>query len=286
MKEQIYKITISDIRLEATLFDEAFHLKPSNIQGGIMSHIRRMHRHTSHEIFFVLDGALHVHTASESSFSAQTAVVIPPLCDHYTVSDGTNGYCLYFSVEHIPNGAETLFRSVQEKLTDATATFKLDEDTVFYVTRLANAVQTENAAEQIPHLLYLIFDSLFKQTITAESKEASKTCKRDTYIHSIELYVNNCEGKVSLQKLADKLYLCPKQVSRIIKKEYGCSLTDMVNRRKLTAACTLLKHTALSVTEISRAVGYEYENYFFTLFKKSLGVTPLQYRKQFKAVKK
>ena len=40
MKEIVYKTQISDIRLEATLFEPAFNLKESNNVGGIMAQIK------------------------------------------------------------------------------------------------------------------------------------------------------------------------------------------------------------------------------------------------------
>ena len=41
-----------------------------------------------------------------------------------------------------------------------------------------------------------------------------------------------------------------------------------------------LKDTGLSVIEIAESVGYEDSQYFFRVFKKTTGVTPLQYRQQ------
>lgn len=38
--------------------------------------------------------------------------------------------------------------------------------------------------------------------------------------------------------------------------------------------------TGLSVIEIAESVGYEDSQYFFRVFKKTTGVTPLQYRQQ------
>ena len=43
-----------------------------------------------------------------------------------------------------------------------------------------------------------------------------------------------------------------------------------------------LKDTDLSVIEIAENVGYEDSQYFFRVFKKTTGVTPLQYRQQYR----
>ena len=45
-------------------------------------------------------------------------------------------------------------------------------------------------------------------------------------------------------------------------------------------ACYMLTHTDLSVGGIAHQVGYADAQYFFQVFKKNVGVTPVQYRKQ------
>lgn len=280
MREKVYKTKISDIRLETILFDEAFHLKISDGVTGVMSRIKHIHQHSTYEIFFVLEGTLNVHDPHERCFHSKKAVIIPPCYDHYTVSNVKNGYCFYFSIEQLANTDEKLFERVCQKLSTGITSFEIHEDSVFYITRFAESVYAGESDEKISHLLYLMFETLFESTNTSNEKLKNIPNKYSKYIHIIELYINNCESKMNLKELSDRLYLCPKQVSRIIQKEYKCSLSEIVNRRKLTMACALLKHTNLTVGQIASTVGYEYENYFFTLFKKSFGITPLQYRKE------
>ena len=90
---------------------------------------------------------------------------------------------------------------------------------------------------------------------------------------------------IRLSDLARELYLCEKQVSRILHNAYGCSLSDLVNRYRLSAAQMLLRYTDLEIGEIASQVGYEHENYFFTLFRNANGMTPKQYREQSTAIK-
>ena len=280
MKEKIYKIKVMDILLEAVLFDEAFHLKPSGEPNSVMSRIKIIHKHTTYEIFFVLDGTLYVHDTVESVFLPKQAVIIPPNHDHYTVSHVKSGYCLYFSVEKSANTDGNLFESVCEKLSAGITSFELKDDAAFDILRLSESICANESDEKISHLLYLVFANLFENISPLHQTAKNKPNKNGKYIHIIDLYINDFENQINLSELANILYLCPKQVSRIIRKEYGCSLSEIVNRRKLTAASTLLTHTNLPVAQIAETVGYDYENYFFTLFKKAFGVTPLQYRKE------
>ena len=48
----------------------------------------------------------------------------------------------------------------------------------------------------------------------------------------------------------------------------------------MKAAKEYLKNTEENVADISKKVGYEDTQYFFRVFKKSEGITPLMYRKR------
>ena len=278
MIERVYKTKISDIRLETVLFDEAFHMKISGGVSGIMSHIKHMHKHSTYEIFFVIDGKLDVMDMNGCSSYDKKIVVVPPNYDHYVVSDVKNGYCFYFSIKHLASSDGELFAKVDKELSEGVTSFELNEDILFYLTRFVKEVDREALNEKTSHLLYLLFSDIFERS-NFENAKPKFVKSQNKYIHIIESYINNCENKLSIKELSGELYLSEKQVSRIIKKEYGCTFSELVNRRRLSVACSLLKRTDLGIGEIASAVGYEYENYFFALFKKAFGVTPLQYRK-------
>ena len=57
------------------------------------------------------------------------------------------------------------------------------------------------------------------------------------------------------------------------------SVTSYIRNRRIKIAQRLLKETNRSIDEISQAVGYSYNTYFFNIFKEVTGVSPYQYRK-------
>jgi 2-isopropylmalate synthase len=54
---------------------------------------------------------------------------------------------------------------------------------------------------------------------------------------------------------------------------------DLVKEERMKRARTLLKETSQSVENVAASVGYENVEHFNRLFKKSYGITPVQYRK-------
>jgi two-component system response regulator YesN len=48
----------------------------------------------------------------------------------------------------------------------------------------------------------------------------------------------------------------------------------------LEAATKLLKNLRLNINQIAYAVGYQDPNYFSKVFKRNLGISPLEYRRR------
>ncbi len=84
--------------------------------------------------------------------------------------------------------------------------------------------------------------------------------------------------KISLEQLADMVYLSPPYLSRIFKQEVGTSFNTYLNEVRISKAKALLMHEDLRLIDISTAVGFEDQSYFTKVFRRVTGVTPMQYR--------
>lgn len=76
--------------------------------------------------------------------------------------------------------------------------------------------------------------------------------------------------------------MSPNYFSSVFKKELDQSAVNYITEVRMEKAREYLKDTDLSVIEIAENVGYEDSQYFFRVFKKTTGVTPLQYRQQYR----
>ena len=275
------KADIADIRLSATLFDQAFRIKGADTNPWAMINLRAIHWHATYEIFFILKGKLRVITEDEVREYSDTAVIIPPHFHHYVLPENVAGYCMYFMPEQNPRKNDGLYRSVCELLGDEVTAVPLNEELAFYIARLDLCTADSSLWENAEALNKLLFSSLFHSLVPQQSHALPLSSKHTQYINTIDLYISkNYNRPIRLESLAAELFLCRKQVTRVIRREYGCSLSDLVNRRRLSVACMLLKHTSLDIGEIATTVGYDHENYFYTLFRKTYGVTPGQYREE------
>ncbi|OME77396.1 hypothetical protein BK120_26095 [Paenibacillus sp. FSL A5-0031] len=84
--------------------------------------------------------------------------------------------------------------------------------------------------------------------------------------------------KITLNEVATKLEKNPSYISDKVNKETGQSFNANLNQIRIKESKQLLTQTQKSVNDIAIAVGFEYQNYFAKVFKKIVGVTPVQYR--------
>lgn len=90
--------------------------------------------------------------------------------------------------------------------------------------------------------------------------------------------------KLSLKKMSEELHMGTTKLCAVAKKLSGDgSITKLTAQRRVDEAKLLLSNRSLSVAEIAERVGFSDYNYFTKIFKKTVGVTPSEYRKNYPA---
>mgnify|MGYP003448302569 CR=1 FL=1 len=111
---------------------------------------------------------------------------------------------------------------------------------------------------------------------TIKKKESSQNDLLEKVKQYIEENYDNTE--LCAQSIADKFKLSAKYLSYAFKEYTGVSLLVYLQKKRIDTACELLENTNMTVGEVAYKIGIENENYFYTLFKKNVGMTPKQYR--------
>ena len=73
---------------------------------------------------------------------------------------------------------------------------------------------------------------------------------------------------------------------REFKNYFGCSIVEYLRKVKISFATDYLKHSNLSISEISILLGFSSVSHLNHIFKETTGKTPLQYRKDYLAKKR
>ena len=94
----------------------------------------------------------------------------------------------------------------------------------------------------------------------------------------------NLSDQLSPKSLAAMYYISPSYLSSLFKQDTGTTIVDYINSQRVDRAAVLLATTDRSIAAVAAAVGILDVNYFTKIFKKQLGTTPTQYRREKKAM--
>lgn len=83
----------------------------------------------------------------------------------------------------------------------------------------------------------------------------------------------------SLSFYADKLYLTPKYLSKLIKSVSGKSAHEWIDSFVILEAKNLLKYSDMSIKSIVYELNFPNQTTFYRFFKTKTGMTPSEYRK-------
>ena len=135
---------------------------------------------------------------------------------------------------------------------------------------------------------FLIIKSLFETLFfiffhdNYYQKGISKPNER---MHEIVKYINNnYQNPITIQKIAYDFGITKDHLCHIFPKYMGVTFVTYLNTVRIKAACDILKKEKDSILEISNKCGFSSSHYFCKVFKKEKGMTPREYRAQFKLV--
>lgn len=103
---------------------------------------------------------------------------------------------------------------------------------------------------------------------------------KDKILLAAQYIKKHYNENLAINSLAELYNMSPNYFSSVFKKELNQSAVNYITEVRMEKAREYLKDTDLSVIEIAERVGYEDSQYFFRVFKRTAGVTPLQFRQQ------
>ncbi len=96
----------------------------------------------------------------------------------------------------------------------------------------------------------------------------------------LSLINNEYPYDLSVEYIADKVYMSPNYLGHLFKKQMGINITRYIMEFRLSHAKELLETTNLKVNGICKETGFSSNSYFIHLFRNYFGITPAQYRER------
>lgn len=92
----------------------------------------------------------------------------------------------------------------------------------------------------------------------------------------------NSEKKITLTAISKMVNLNYSYLSELFIKEVGISFSSYSKKNRFKRATKLLRESFLSIKEISFDIGFKHVSSFCNEFKKSMGMTPSEFRNKTK----
>jgi two-component system, response regulator YesN len=127
----------------------------------------------------------------------------------------------------------------------------------------------------------MLFQQLIQPVIISTQSNTEQGFKNisDKIVYIIQ---SEFDQEISLEIIADRLHYNPNYLSNVFKKEYGENFVDYLMNYRLQMAQMWLKETDMTIKEIAEKLQYRNSQNFIRFFKKKLGKTPGDYRKEYR----
>jgi AraC-like DNA-binding protein len=102
----------------------------------------------------------------------------------------------------------------------------------------------------------------------------------DIIYKAIEYIKRNYAEKLTLQQIADHLFISRQYFCKIFKAETSQTPIGYVTFVRIEESKKLLRDSSINIIDIPERVGFENQSYFTKIFKKEAGVTPARYRRE------
>lgn len=154
-------------------------------------------------------------------------------------------------------------------------------DLIQEVSKMRMPNMRESVAALISSIFYLM-GAMWTDRLTAAKKNGGDemSTRSKIVLEDFLLLVRDYHTKErSLSFYADKLYLTPKYLSKLIKSVSGKSAHEWIDSFVILEAKNLLKYSDMSIKSIVYDLNFPNQTTFYRFFKTKTGMTPSEYRK-------
>lgn len=238
------------------------------------------HTHNCSELFYVTGGLGQFQIEDQLyPVSTNDLIIINPNVIHTEVSLNSN------PLEYIVVGADGL----ELETIDGTDNHyriinckNFRERTLFSLQQMLKEMENKALGYETvcQDLMEILVISLFRQTNFSTSlapvkKNSTRLCKM------VHRYIDaHYKENITLDSLVELTHVSKYYLVHAFTKEYGISPINYAVARRIEEAKQLLKNDDYTLSFISQMLGFSSQSYFSQIFKKNVGLSPNEYRKQ------
>lgn len=246
------------------------------------------HTHTFTEMFVCLQDQLILSTADGViTLQPEEALIIPPHISHHSVQwgDEEKWISLSFSCSRTSAHTSADLASVLVPFTEGTELIRLTNhpDLTEQVRQIRLECRNGNrlsASLRLMQMLVYISDHCLGETHRTQTEMKGADSAEMRMFQLDHMITSEFMRDLSVSYVAEQLFVSERQLARIVRKRYGCTLHRIVTDKRLSTAEYLLLSGNLSAEKIAHMVGFRSKTSFWREFTRKYGVTPAEYRRK------
>lgn len=243
------------------------------------------HTHQCTELFYVIGGVGQFFIEGETQpVSSNDLVIVNPNVEHTEISLNAN------PLEYIVLGVEGLELSVSDKRDSryCIVNFRNIRDNIFFCLHsMLHEIEKKAPGYEIicqdfleVLVIHLTRQTNFSTTMAPIRKSSSRPSA------SVRRYIDeHFKENINLDMLAKLTHVSKYYMVHAFTEEYGISPINYMISRRIEEAKQLLRNDDYELSLISRMLGFSSPSYFSQSFKKIVGMSPNEYRKNSRAVR-
>lgn len=250
------------------------------------------HSHSLCEIMYVNEGAMSIETESgRSQVGCNQFIWIDAGIRHWDLRFN-NGLCsmmnIEFQYEEGPDLAPDLGSLLKEdsllwNMFDRKPRVLTLTDRGGIIFQLMKSIipLANSTYEQSRHLCSLLCAQVMLEIARLRSLNQSPEVAANRYItEALDILYESYAEPLTASFVAERLHIHPSYLHRLFREYTSRTMKDHLQRIRIQHAQELLTQTRKSVQEIAAEVGFSNTQQFQQLFRRIVGVRPLDYRKQ------
>jgi len=245
----------------------------------------KSHVHSDIELFYVMEGNA-AFTLEDKQYRLRRddfLVVNVDKKHSYTAEGDFLGACMHISYSEL---SSMMKQSMIFFWCNTSVEANEASDELRRVIKRIIAEQYHNHGQNVIYLKSLYFEMLNILTSDfllnkGDSHFGEETKKFDARKHEIAEYIRlNFDKQISLEDLANQLFLSYAYLSKYIKRQFGMGFAEYLNTVRLNFAVSQLLHSDQSVVRIAMESGFASSAALNKAFREKYDMTPTEYRKR------
>lgn len=257
------------------------------------------HHHVELEFLHILEGSgTRFIGDSIEAFSSGDLVLVGPNLPHVWRSDkmyyendptvNTEVVLAQFTRDFMGNDFLNLpeMHALRDLLDDSQQGLQITGATRDYVSekliQLAEMDINDRLLEFIQTLNYIGKSKQYRKLSSVGFIDSYQTKGADRIDRVYDFIMNNFTNDIGLTEAADIANMNETAFCRYFKSVTLKTFTEFVNEIRVGYACKLLLHEKLNMASVGYESGFKNVSYFNRVFKHTIGVTPLEYKRKHK----